>query len=114
MTDPLDVLAHEDHDPDAAPRPGRRLGVVAFLLAVGLLVVDGVAFALLSADLVQAAAVTALVTLVGSVLVGVVALVAAGTGRGRWWGVAGVLVAVLANPFVLVFLLGRGVVAGLW
>ena len=107
MTDPLDVFAHEDHDPADEPARSRRLGVVTFVLAVALLVVDAVAFGLLTADRVEPAEVLALVVLVGSVLVGVVALVAVATARGRWWGVAGVLVAVLSNPFVVVPLVGR-------
>ena len=106
MTDPLDVFAQQNHDPADEPPRSRRLGVVTFALAVGLLVVDAVAFGLLAADRVEAAAVLALVVLVGSVLVGVVALVAVATARGRWWGVAGVLVAVLSNPFVVVPLVG--------
>ena len=106
MTDPLDVFETQTHDTADEPPRSRRLGIVSFVLAVVLLVVDAVAFGLLTADQVEPAAVLALVVLVGSVLVGVVALVAVATARGRWWGVAGVLVAVLSNPFVVVPLVG--------
>jgi len=109
--DGLDVLDADAHgaDPaeaDVAPR-SRRLGVVTLVLALVLLAVDGVAVGLLQAELVTAAASLALVTMLASIVVGVVALVAVALRRGRWPAVVAVLLCVLANPFVLVWLLGQ-------
>ena len=84
-----------------------RLGQVTLGLALLLLALDGLAVGLLAADAVTGAASIALVTMLASVVVGVVALVAVAMRRGRWLGVAAVLLAVLSNPFVFVFLLGR-------
>ncbi|MBD8139831.1 hypothetical protein IFT36_04630 [Frigoribacterium sp. CFBP 13605] len=104
--DGLRVFDGPGHDVLDPPR-SRRLGVVTFVLAVVLLALDGVALGLLAADAVSPAAVLALVTLLASVVVGVIGLMAAVLRRGRWWGVAAVVLSSLSNPFVLVWLIGR-------
>ncbi|KQS22813.1 hypothetical protein [Frigoribacterium sp. Leaf186] len=105
--DGLEVFDGPGHD-ESTPAPrSRRLGVVTFVLAVALLALDGLALGLLAADVVGPAAVLALVTLLASIVVGVVALIAVAMRRGRWWGVAALLLSVLANPFVLVRLIGQ-------
>jgi len=105
----LDILADDASGVEVADRPdgSRRLGVVMFVLALALLALDGIAVALLAGDLVTPAATIALVTMLASIVVGVIALVAVVLRRGRWFAVAAVLLSVLANPFVLVFLLAR-------
>jgi K+-sensing histidine kinase KdpD len=103
----LDIFDDPTHDESAAPARSSRLGVVVLVLAVVLLALDGLAIALLAGDGVTAAASIALVTMLASIAVGVVALVAVATRRGRWPAVAAVLLSVLANPFVFVWLLGR-------
>jgi len=103
----LAIFDDQTHDDDsAAPARSSRLGVVLLVLAVVLLALDGLAIALLAGDAVTAAASIALVTMLASIGVGVVALVAVATRRGRWPAVAAVLLSVLANPFVFVWLLG--------
>ena len=102
----LAIFDDQTHDDSVAPARSSRLGVVVLVLAVVLLALDGVAIALLAADGVTAAASIALVTMLASIGVGVVALVAVATRRGRWPAVAAVLLSVLANPFVFVWLLG--------
>jgi len=104
--DGLRVFDGPGHDVVDPPR-SRRLGVVTFVLAVVLLALDGVALGLLAADAVSPAAVLALVTLLASVVVGVIGLMAAVLRRGRWWGVAAVVLSSLSNPFVLVWLISR-------
>jgi hypothetical protein len=105
----LDILADENSGVEVSDRPAasRRLGVVTLVLSLGLLALDGIAVALLAADLVAPAATIALVTMLASIVVGVIALVAVVLRRGRWFAVAAVLFSVLSNPFVLVFLLAR-------
>jgi K+-sensing histidine kinase KdpD len=103
----LAIFDDQTHDDAAVPARSSRLGVVVLVLAVLLLVLDGIAIALLAGDGVTAAASIALVTMLASIGVGVVALVAVATRRGRWPAVAAVLLSVLANPFVFVWLLGR-------
>ncbi|MCJ0701592.1 hypothetical protein FRIG_10700 [Frigoribacterium faeni] len=105
----LDILADDASGIEVGDRPAasRRLGLVMFVLALALLALDGIAVALLAGDLVTPAATIALVTMLASIVVGVVALVAVVLRRGRWFAVAAVLLSVLANPFVLVFLLAR-------
>jgi K+-sensing histidine kinase KdpD len=103
----LDIFDDPTHDESAAPARSSRLGVVVLVLAVVLVALDGLAIALLAGDGVTAAASIALVTMLASIAVGVVALVAVATRRGRWPAVAAVLLSVLANPFVFVWLLGR-------
>jgi hypothetical protein len=105
--DGLAIFDEQAHDESAAPPRSSRLGVVVLVLAVLLLVLDGIAIALLAGDGVTAAASIALVTMLASIGVGVVALVAVATRRGRAPAVAAVLLSVLANPFVFVWLLGR-------
>ena len=105
----LDILADDASGVEVGDRPegSPRLGLVTFVLALALLALDGIAVALLAGDLVTPAATIALVTMLASIVVGVVALVAVVLRRGRWFAVAAVLLSVLANPFVLVFLLAR-------
>lgn len=105
--DGLHVFDGPGHDESPALPRSRRLGVVTFALALVLLALDGLALGLLAADVVGPAAVLALVTLLASIVVGVVALIAVAMRRGRRWGVAAVLLSVLSNPFVLVWLVGR-------
>jgi K+-sensing histidine kinase KdpD len=103
----LAIFDDQTRDDSVEPARSSRLGVVVLVLAVVLLALDGVAIALLAADGVTAAASIALVTMLASIGVGVVALVAVATRRGRWPAVAAVLLSVLANPFVFVWLLGK-------
>lgn len=103
----LAIFDDQTHDDSVEPGRSSRLGVVVLVLAVVLLALDGVAIALLAGDAVTAAASIALVTMLASIGVGVVALVAVATRRGRWPAVAAVLLSVLANPFVFVWLLGK-------
>jgi hypothetical protein len=106
-SDGLGVFDGPGLDGSASPPRSRRLGVVTFVLALVLLALDGLAIALLAADVVGPAAVLALVTLLASIVVGVVALIAVAMRRGRGWGVAAVLLSSASNPFVLVWLIGR-------
>lgn len=106
-SDGLAVFDGPGLDGSASPPRSRRLGVVTFVLALVLLALDGLAIALLAADVVGPAAVLALVTLLASIVVGVVALIAVAMRRGRGWGVAAVLLSSASNPFVLVWLIGR-------
>lgn len=104
--DDLQVFDGPGHDVVDRPPRSRRLGVVTFVLAIVLLALDGLALGLLAADAVSPAAVLALVTLLASIVVGVVGLMAVVMRRGRWWGVAAVILSSLSNPFVLVRLIG--------
>ncbi|WP_423919053.1 hypothetical protein ACPEEZ_11655 [Frigoribacterium sp. 2-23] len=103
----LGVFDEANHDPAAEAPRSRRLGLVTLVLAVVLLGLDGLAIGLLAADVTTAAAGLALVTTLASIVVGVLALLAVALRRGRVFGVIGVLLAVLSNPFVLVWLIGR-------
>jgi hypothetical protein len=105
--DGLRVFDGPGHDAVDRPPRSRRLGVVTFVLAVALLALDGLALGLLAADAVSPAAVLALVTLLASIVVGVVGLLAVVMRRGPWWGVAAVVLSSLSNPFVLVWLIGQ-------
>jgi len=107
QSDGLQVFDGPGHDVVDRPPRSRRLGVVTFVLAIVLLALDGLALGLLAADAVSPAAVLALVTLLASIVVGVVGLMAVVMRRGRWWGVAAVILSSLSNPFVLVWLIGR-------
>lgn len=106
QSDGLRIFDDQSHDA-AAPATSRRLGVVVLVLSLVLLALDGIAVALLAADQVTPAASIALVTMLASIVVGVLALVAVALRRGRGYAVAAVLLSVLSNPFVLVYLLGR-------
>jgi hypothetical protein len=107
QSDGLGIFDDQSHDAAAAPATSRRLGVVVLVLSLVLLALDGIAVALLAADQVTPAASIALVTMLASIVVGVLALVAVALRRGRGYAVVAVLLSVLSNPFVLVFLLGR-------
>jgi len=107
QSDGLRIFDDQSHAAAAAPATSRRLGVVVLVLSLVLLALDGIAVALLAADQVTPAASIALVTMLASIVVGVLALVAVALRRGRGYAVAAVLLSVLSNPFVLVYLLGR-------
>jgi len=92
-------------EPVASKRRSRWLGVIALVIAVAFAVADGYAIAVAIGDYYELAIVLAVVAIVGTgiaFLLGAVALV---LGRGRWFGLAAMVLSVLANPFTLVQLL---------
>ena len=103
-------------DPDGTEEPerrrvvikprGRYLGVVAFTLAALLFAVNVVGIVLSNTGSDDAALRIAYVTIFGTILTFLGGLIAAVLNFGRGWGVAAVVLSVLANPFVLVVLLG--------
>jgi hypothetical protein len=103
-------------DPDGTEQPerrravvrprGRYLGVVAFTLAALLFVANVVGIVLSNTGNDQAALSIAYVTIFCTILTFLGGLIAAVLNFGRGWGVGAVVLSVLANPFVLVVLLG--------
>ncbi len=94
---------------DERPRKARKpwpLGYVAFGIAVLLVIAEGVAVYLGSFGE------PAVATIIGQVLVVVTAfpfalgLLAAIRNRKREWGIAAMVLAVIANPFILINVLG--------
>ncbi len=117
MTEPTPTVA----DALAAPPPVERVatrarprwpGVLSFVLA--LLVVAGLAAGIILAtsDLFLAATYVAWATIAASVLAVVLGLVAVIGKLGRGFGAAGLVLGVLANPYLLTIALDR--IGGLW
>jgi hypothetical protein len=110
-----DSMAWPD-DPDGTEQPeqrritvkprGRYLGVVAFILAALLFGANIVGIVLSNTGSEDAALAIAYVTIFSTILTFLGGLVAAVFNFGRGWGVGAVVLSVLANPFVLVVLLG--------
>ena len=110
-----DTLVWPD-GPDGTEEPERRrvvvkprghyLGVVAFSLAALLFLANVVGIVLSNTGSDDAALSIAYVTIFGTILTFLGGLIAAVLNFGRVWGVAAVVLSVLANPFVLVVLLG--------
>lgn len=85
---------------------GRHLGLVAFTLAALLFGANVTGIVLSNTGSDGAALNIAYVTIFGTILTFLGGLIAAVLNFGRVWGVAAVVLSVLANPFVLVVLLG--------
>ena len=103
-------------DPDGTEEPdkrrvvvrprGRYLGVVAFSLAALLFAANVVGIVLSNSGSDDAALSIAYVTIFATIFTFLGGLIAAVLNFGRVWGVAAVVLSVLANPFVLLVLLG--------
>jgi hypothetical protein len=110
-----DTLVWPD-GPDGTERPdrrrvlvrprGRHLGVVAFSLAVILFALNVAGIVLSNNGDDDPARSIAYITIFGTIFTFLGGLIAAVLSFGRGWGVAAVVLSVLANPFVLVVLLG--------
>ena len=85
---------------------GRYLGVVAFCLAALLFAANVVGIVLSNTGSDQPALNIAYVTIFGTIFTFLGGVAAAVLNFGRVWGVGAVVLSVLANPFVLVVLLG--------
>jgi len=87
-------------------RKTAHLGFSALLLATGLLALVAYAvFAALDGDF-ERATLLAWIAVGGSILTGLMGLAALVLGYGRLWGLAAVVVSLLANPFALRAILG--------
>lgn len=86
------------------PAPPWIPGVAAFLLAIGSAIVQAVGIAQASASHWELGAQLAWVAIALSVVAIIVGLVAVILNRGRRWGVAAMVLGVVANPLVLVAL----------
>jgi hypothetical protein len=103
-------------DPDGTEEPerrrvvvkprGRYLGIVAFILAALLFAANIVGIVLSNTGSEDAALSIAYVTIFSTIFTFLGGLIAAVFNFGRVWGVGAVILSVLANPFVLVVLLG--------
>ena len=110
-----DTMAWPD-DPDGTEEPerrlvvvkprGRYLGVVAFSLAALLFAANVTGIVLSNTGSDEPALAIAYVTIFGTIMTFLGGLIAAVFNFGRVWGVGAVVLSVLANPFVLVVLLG--------
>ena len=112
IVDEPELVVEDDDDLDAAvsaedePRRRTRLvGIAAMVLALGTIGVHIAAVVVSSAGDFVAGAQLGWVAIGLSALAVLVGLVAAIIGRGRAWGIVAVLVAVLANPYVLLTVL---------
>jgi len=96
-------LSEGDTEGDAEPVLPRSpwLGWFAFLIAVGTVVVHGVAVAVDAGKDYELSTVLAWVAIGLSIVAVVVGVVAAAFGRGRGPGIAAAIVGVLANPWLL-------------
>ncbi|MFC0680010.1 hypothetical protein ACFFGH_19420 [Lysobacter korlensis] len=107
-----DEPVREDADGEPEPvklviRDRRRLlGIVAFVLAALLFAANVVGIVLSNSGSDDVALSIAYVTIFGTILTFLGGLLAAALNLGRGWGIAAVVLSVLANPFVLVVLLG--------
>ena len=91
-----------------APEAARRkpwLGVVALVIALALAAADGYAIAVAIGDYYELAILLAIAATIGTVIAFLLGAAALVLGRGRWWGVAAMVLSVFANPFTLVQLL---------
>lgn len=82
------------------------LGYIAFGIAVLLVIAEGVAVYLASSGQPAAATIVGQVLVVLTALPLALGLVAALRGRNREWGIAAMVLAVVANPFILINVLG--------
>ena len=112
IVDEPELVVEDDDDLDAAvsaedePRRRTRLvGIAAMVLALGTIGVHIAAVVVSSAGDFVAGAQLGWVAIGLSALAVLVGLVAAIIGRGRAWGIVAALVAVLANPYVLLTVL---------
>jgi hypothetical protein len=120
----LDSLADADADPlvvepatellsagEASTVPAKAhtpwpLGYIAFGIAVLLVLAEGVAVYLASSGQPAAATIIGQVLVVLTALPLALGLVAVLRGRNREWGLAAMVLAVVANPFILINVLG--------
>ena len=112
IVDEPELVVEDDDDLDAAvsaedePRRRTRLvGIAAMVLALGTIGVHIAAVVVSSAGDFVAGAQLGWVAIGLSALAVLVGVTAAIIGRGRAWGIVAVLVAVLANPYVLLTVL---------
>ena len=108
IVDEPELVVEDDDDLDAAvsaedePRRRTRLvGIAAMVLALGTIGVHIAAVVVSSAGDFATGAQLGWVAIGLSALAVLVGVIAAIIGRGRAWGIVAVLVAVLANPYVL-------------
>lgn|GEM_PF-2311722 len=90
------------------PAPKKRtalLGIVAAVLALGTIGVHAAAIVVASTGDFPLGTTLGYVAIGVSVLAVVVGVVAAILGRGRTWGIAATILAIAANPFVLLAVL---------
>ena len=112
IVDEPELVVEDDDDLDAAvstedePRRRTRLvGIAAMVLALGTIGVHIAAVVVSSAGDFATGAQLGWVAIGLSALAVLVGVTAAIIGRGRAWGIVAVLVAVLANPYVLLTVL---------
>lgn len=91
-------------DDESAARSRRRpwLGVTAFVIAVALAAADVYAIVVAIGDYYELAIMLAIGATIGTIIAFLLGAAALVLGRGRWWGVAAMVLSVLANPFTLV------------
>jgi hypothetical protein len=108
MTD--DTLEHAEGLPSeselVARPPTRTIAFVALGLGILFLLADIVAIALAAGRLWPAATLIAQITLVATGVSFGLGLIAVVLDRGRWIGVAAMIVSVFANPWILLQLFG--------
>ena len=112
IEDEPELVEEQDEDADAVPSaeaaPRRRtrvVGIAAALLALGTIGVHIAAVVVSSAGDFGTGAQLGWIAIGLSALAVVVGVIAAVIGSGRAWGIAAALVAVLANPYVLLTVL---------
>jgi hypothetical protein len=99
-------FAEHDRAAEARPDPSRMPGRIALALSLLLLALDVVALVLADNRAWVAATVLAQVATVGTIVAFVVGAGAVILSRGRRWGIAAVVLAVVANPIILTKVLG--------
>jgi hypothetical protein len=99
-------FAERDRAAEARPDPSRMPGRIALALSLLLLALDVVALVLADNRAWVAATVLAQVATVGTIVAFVVGAGAVIVSRGRRWGIAAVVLAVVANPIILTKVLG--------
>lgn len=105
---PEPVLTNEETialRPRSRPRRPWPFGIIALSIAAALVVAEGVAVYLASSGQPAAATVLGQVLVVATALPLALGLLAAIRNHQRGWGLAAMVVSVVANPFILVNLL---------
>ena len=98
----LPVMGADEIVVEAEPRlPGRTLGVAALVAATLVVIATTTGIALATDDAYQTATPVAWAAIGASALAVVLGILAIGLRRGRGWGAAAVVVALIANPYLL-------------
>ncbi len=97
----------DDESTDWDEEPGRRpwLGVTALLLGLTVVGFDIAAYVAALDDVHAVASALVFVALGASVVAVVLGILAIVLRAGRWWGVAGLVLGVVANPLLMVWTL---------